>query len=106
MPGTPNSSKIKGEYKDRLVCISTGIVSPATANADRAIELGELAADQLTGKNYADVKLKKNDQVISIGVVINGAEVRGCQVEIGPLSLFLRVTCVLRGRDEKKVHLS
>ena len=29
---------------DRLVCISTGIVDTATANADRAIEPGELAA--------------------------------------------------------------
>ena len=43
----------------RLVCISTGIIAPATANADGAIELGELAANQLTGKNYADVKLKR-----------------------------------------------
>ena len=29
---------------DRLVCISTGIVDTATANADRAIEPEELAA--------------------------------------------------------------
>ena len=70
----------KGEYMERLVCISTGIVAPATANADRAIELGELAANQLTGKNYEDVKLKRNDKLISIGVATNGAEVRGCQV--------------------------
>ena len=39
---------------DRLVCISTGIVAPATANADRAIELGELAANQLTDKNWQE----------------------------------------------------
>ena len=96
----------KGEYMDRLVCISTGIVAPATANAERAIELGELAANQLTGKNYEDVKLKRNDKVISIGVATNGAEVRGCQVGIDPLSLFLRVICVLRRRDEMEVHLT
>ena len=77
-----------GKYMDRLVCISTGIVDPATANADRANEPGELAADQLTGKNYADVKLERNDKVISIGVATNGAEVRGCQVEINTLPLF------------------
>ena len=62
--------------------------------------------NQLTGKNYADAKLKRNDKVIYIGVATNGAEVRGCQVEIDPLSLFLRVTCVLHGRDEMKVHLT
>ena len=73
----------KGEYMDNLVCISTGIVAPATANADGAIELGELtaSANQLTGKNYTDVKLKRNDKVTYIGVATNGAEVRGCQVE-------------------------
>ena len=43
---------------DRLVCISTGIVVPATGNADGAIELGELAANQLTGKNYTVSSLK------------------------------------------------
>ena len=96
----------KGEYMDRLVCISTGIVDPATANADRANKPGELAANQHTGKNYANVKLERNDKVISIGVATNGAEVRGCQVEIGPLSLFLRATCVLRRRDGMKVHLT
>ena len=74
---------------DRLVCISTGIVAPATANADGAIELGELAANQLTGKNYTDVNLKRNDKVITIGVATNGAKVRGCQVEIDPLFLFV-----------------
>ena len=72
----------KGEYIDRLVCIFTGIVAPATANADGAIELGELAANQLTGKNYTDVQLKRNDKVASIDVATNGAEVRGCQAEI------------------------
>ena len=76
----------KGEYMDRLVCISTGITAPATANADGAIKLGELAANQLTGKNYTDVeKLKRNDKVTSIGVATNGAEVRECQVEIAYL---------------------
>ena len=72
----------KGEYMDRLVCISTGSVAPATVNTDGAIELGELAANQLTGKNYTDVKFKRNDKVTSIGVATNGAEVCGCQVEI------------------------
>ena len=90
----------KGEYMDRLVCISTGI------NADGAIELGELTANKFTGKNYADVKLKRNDKLTYIDAATNGAEVRGCQVEIDPLSLFLRVICVLHRRDDRKVHLT
>ena len=96
----------KQEHKDRLVCISTGIVAPASANPDRAIELGELAANNLTGQNYADAKLKRNDRVVSIGVASESIEVRGHQVEIDPMSLFLRVTCVINKHQEMKDHLT
>ena len=78
----------RGEHKDRLFCVSTGIVAPAMANADRAVELGEVAASALTGKTYADAKLKRNDKVVSIGAASNSAKVRGCEVEIGPISFF------------------
>ena len=40
LPSTPHSST--NNNKDKLVCISTGIVAPSTADADGAIELGEL----------------------------------------------------------------
>ena len=93
----------KGEYKDRLMCISTGFIAPPPANAEMAIELGEAAAEQLTGKTYADVKLKRNDKVTSIGATTNSAEVRGCKVEIDPISLFLPV---MQKPDEMKDHLT
>ena len=56
----------KCDNKDRLLCISTGIVAPAEANADQAFELGELAADQITGTNSADATLKRKAKVVSI----------------------------------------
>ena len=46
LPSTPHSST--------RVNIWTGIVAPATANADRAIELGELTANQLTCNNWQE----------------------------------------------------
>ena len=96
----------RGEHKDRLFCVSTGIVAPAMANADRAVELGEVATSALTGKTYADAKLKRNDKVVSIRVASNSAKVQGCEVEVDPISLFLRVTCVIRNHTEMKDHLS
>lgn len=95
----------KGECKDKFVCIATVVVAPATANADRAIEAGEEAAKRLTAMNYADAKLKINDKVISIGAANNSAIVRGHQVEIDPISLFIRVTCVIGNRADMKDHL-
>ena len=87
------------------MCISTGIVALAEANADQEFELGELAADQITGKNYADAKLKRKDKVVSICTTKNNTGDRGCQMKIKPISLFLRVTCVMRKREEMEKHL-
>lgn len=96
----------KGEYKHELVCIATGLVVAATANADCAIEAGEEAAKRLTGMNYVDAKLKRNDKVISIGAANNSAKVRGHQVETDPISLLICVTCVLRNRADMKDQLN
>ena len=96
----------KDEHKDKLVCISSGIVAPSKANADKAFEVGEEAARQMTGNNYAEVKLKRNDRVISIGTAINSTQVRGFEVEIDPMSLFLRVLCVIQKQEEMKEHLA
>lgn len=94
-----------GENKDKLVCIATGVVAPETANADLAIKVGEEAASRLTGISYTDAKLKRNDKVISIAIANNSAKIRGHQVEINPMSLFMRVTCVIQNRSEMKDHL-
>lgn len=88
------------------MCIATGIVAPVSANPDRAFELGGTAAKNITGQNYADVKLKRNDRVISIGAASDSVEVRGKEVEIDPMSLFLRVTCVISDPREMKDHLA
>ena len=55
--------------------------------------------------HYADAKLKRNDKVISIGAGNNSAIVRGHQVDIDTISLFIRVTCMIRNRADMKDHL-
>jgi len=50
-------------YKNRRVCISTGIIALTTANADMTIELGEDEAEHLIGKTYAGAKLNRNDKL-------------------------------------------
>ena len=69
-----------GEYSSRLVSIATGVVAPTSANADCAIALGE----EMTGMNYADAKLWRNDKVMSIGAATNSATVRSHDVEVDP----------------------
>ena len=96
----------KAEHKDSLVCISNGFVAPKSANPDHAFELGEIAANSITGKNYADVKLKRKDRVISIGAATDSVEIRDNEVEIDPMALFLRVTCFIRKPQDMKDHLT
>ena len=91
-----------GGHKDKLVCIATGIVAPLSANPDSAFQLGETAANTLSGQNYADVKLKRSDRVISIGAASDSVGIRGKEVEIDPMSLFVRVTCTINNTRDLK----
>lgn len=94
-----------GDYRDCLVSISTGAVAPKCCNADSAVELGIQAAASLTGQNYSDVKLKRNDRIISIGAATNTATVRGQDVEVDPTLLFMRVTCVIQKPSDMEDYL-
>ena len=48
-----------GEYKENLVSICTGVLTPNCANVDCDVELGNNAAERLVNDNFAAVKLKK-----------------------------------------------
>ena len=91
--------------KKKLVCIETGMVAPASANAECAVEVGERVAARLTGFNFADAKLKRNDKVTSIGAATNSASIRGHDVEIDPTLLFMRVTCTINKSSDMENHL-
>ena len=95
-----------GDYHDGLVSISTEAVAPMRSNADCAVELGNEAAKRLTGQNYSDGKLKRNDRIVSIGAATNTATVRGQDVDVDPTLLFMRVTCVIRKPSDMQNYLN
>ena len=86
-----------GVNHNRLVSITTGAVAPQQANADSAFEVGNDAAARLTGLNYADATLRRNDKVTSIGA--------GKMVEIDPTILFMRVTCVIENHADLQNYM-
>lgn len=88
-----------GEHRDSLISLSTGIVALTSANADCVFELGRESAEHLVGQNYAYVKLKRNDRVISIGTANNSVTVRDKVVEVDPTLLFMHVTCVIKKKN-------
>ena len=65
----PSSQIYKNEYRDRLVSIFSSITALKRVNADEAIGCEEKAAELINGQKNADIKLKRNDRVMSIGAV-------------------------------------
>ena len=84
--------------------ISTGIIADKSANADQAYTIGKSAAEEMTGRQYADVKLKRKDRIKSIAAHEN-VSVRGQEVEVNSTLLFRRVTCVINHQEEMEQYL-
>ena len=92
------------EY-NAVVSVSSRVVSDNTVNCDQAFDVGEAAASSLTGKVFSDIKLSRNDRVVSITGSRNTIKVRGQEVVINPTLLFLRITCVIKNKSEMKNYL-
>ena len=81
------------------------MVAANNANADVAYSTGKLAADAITGNNYADAKLKRNDIMVSIAMSRNAIVACGQDVELNPTLLLMRVTCAITVRAEMVKNL-
>ena len=56
-----------GYEADRLVSVSTGIVADESVNCDQAVEIGNKAASDMTGKKFTNAALRRNDKVTTMG---------------------------------------
>ena len=90
---------------DSLVNVASGVVASRSVNADQAVTIGTMAALTMTGKTYADVKLKRNDRVTSMSADRNKILLCGVEVEVNSTLLFLRVTCVTNDNAEMEGYL-
>ena len=80
--------------------MASRVVAPLSADADKGAKLGREAVSRLTRENYANVKLKRGDKVVSLSASFYSAIVRAYEVEIDLNLLFMRVTCVIKGPTE------
>ena len=97
-----------GYHADQLVSLSTGIVADASVNCDDAVEIGQRAASEMSGKKFRDIKLRRKDKVVTIGAIsiYKTVQVRGQQVEVNPTLLFNRITCVLNNSSDMESFLT
>ena len=63
------------------------MLGPVCVNAEYAVESGEQVTAQLTGFNFTDARLQRNDKDTSIGVATNSTTVHGHDVDIDPTLL-------------------
>ena len=89
-----------------LVSLATGIVADASVNCDNAVEIGEKAASEMSGKKFTNITLRRNDKVKTIGTKDKTVNVRGQHVEVNPTLLFNRITCVLNNSTEMASFLA
>ena len=99
-------SPFAGYHADQLVSLSTGIVADASVNCDDAVEIGQRAASEMSGKKFRDIKLRRKDKVVTIGAKHKTMQVRGQQVEVNPTLLFNRITCVLNTSSDMELFLT
>ncbi|XP_014681447.1 PREDICTED: uncharacterized protein LOC106821245 [Priapulus caudatus] len=95
-----------GYAPDQLVSLSTGVVADTSVDCDNAVEIGEKAASEMSGKRFTDITLRRNDKVKTIGAKEKMVRVRGQQVEVNSSLLFNRITCVLNNSSEIKSLLA
>ena len=90
---------------DGLVDVSSGIVADATANADKAFEIGQKLAENFSGMAFSEMKVKRTDKCVSIKAACGKIEVRGKEVEYAFDLLFCRVASVITSPAEMKMYM-
>ena len=63
-------------------------------NCDEAVECDSLATAHMLGKNFAEVKLKRNDKVKSLSSVNKCFNIRDHVIPVNPKQLFNRMICI------------
>ena len=99
-------SPLSCSEKNELTSLATGEVADGLVNCDSAYEIGARAAEQVTGKDFPSVKLKRNDKVVSFDFHKQKVTVRGKTLDINPSILFSRIRCVLNTSKEMEDYLS
>ena len=90
----------------QLVVLSIyGVVAESSAKAEQAYELSKKIADDITGKTFEEVKLKRTHRVTYKSTASNAIEVRGKEVEINSDLLLLHVSCITRKPSQMKDYL-
>ena len=89
-----------------MVSQTTGEIADQGINCENAYSISSSAPNAIVGQVFTDIKLKRNDKVVTFNSHKNKIMVRGQIVDVNPTLLFHRITCVLNNGSEMEMYLS
>lgn len=89
---------------DKLLSLSTGIVGGTQINCHQAEEVGRQLVAKTLRNNFADVKLRRKDKVLPLGVESSAIKINDETVPVDPLLLFQKIA-IAKKDDEHLVSL-
>lgn len=84
---------------DELVSLATGLVGDNSINCHKAAEIGTKSLQQLVGKKFSELKLKRSDKVNPLSSMNKTIVIREENVIVNTEELFARIV-LIKGKEE------
>ena len=78
----------------QMISLSIGFIGKGGTNCNETIKCGSLAIAHMLGKNFAEIKPKRNDNVKSISSVNKCIKIRDDVIPVNSQQLFNRMICI------------
>ena len=89
---------------DKLISLESGLVDDNHAvNCDNAEAVGAKVQEEMTGKMFAEVSLKKKNKVTNLQTLYSTVKINDDKVDINPLTLFLRLVTVVDRKPQQEI---
>ena len=82
--------------------MSSGLLATNNINCHNAYEIGCKLLENNVEKAFADLKLKRNDRVLSIAHMNKNVKIGNQQSTVNPVQLFSRIICVAKSQEDRK----
>ena len=89
---------------EKLIGLRSGIADDkGIVTSDKAEEIGEAIQKQMTGKTYSTVTIKRSQKVINLQSLYSNVTVEGENLDVNPMTLFLRLITVVTRQPDTEV---
>ena len=88
-----------------LVSLTTGVIADESVNCDDALSVGIRSQKDMTGQNFAEIKLRRKNRVRSLASMNNSIKIRGKEVVVNPQQMLNRILSVLESNTDLATYM-